>query len=822
MRREEEAVAAGAAVSGGSESGCAGWRRCVMVGCGCCGDGGSNGGIRRRRGAGGVRMEGGGSGDRMEGGGSGGRMGVFGFFFLILMENNQITLNVSHCYHERPNSVNFIDLNKEPNEDMFGFENNFVHDLTKDYEREVVLPDNNEDESIFEPFAGQCFLSEEEALKFYEKFARSRGFSVRKGRFINKKGKMMRRDFFCHRQGFANEKFVEPTKEQRNRSSARCGCMAVMRITLKKSNDIFLEEWHVTQFISQHNHELLSPLQVRFLSAYRTISKEDEKELLLYKEAGLSVKQIMRVMELQKNVKHGDLPFLRKDVHNFFSRIRQDNADNDAMDLLEYCKRVKAENPSFQFDYTIDDKKRLENIFWSPAHCFDLYQEYGDSLGFDTTYRVNSYDMPFGIFIRIDNHGRTILFGCALLRNERTDTFRWLMKTFLTIMKKSPKTIITDQDPWMTEAMKLEMKYTKHAFCIWHITSKFSGWFTALLRAQYSHWCAEFYRIYKLDNIDDFEREWSLTVSKFNLQENKHVLGLYEIKESWVPAYLRGYFFGGMTTTGRCESINGFVKRFTSPRSRLTELIKQVDLAVEDIGQTQLRYTMLDTYRGSSLRTLSPLEEQVYKSFTAFSFKKFQEEFERATQYTVSKDHNSVFWVQHYKESRTQKHGVIWNGDNINCSCKLFEFWGILCRHILSVCIHKDCFEIPKEYLPLRWCRDEFHVGRVGVSIVNPMEVNCEDIGDPTIDLGRDDFIATPPISKTKGHPKFRREIGGKEAAQKKTRSCTWCKKSGHNISTCPDKENVDANIGSTIVAKKRKKSVEARDGLNPVFCLKQ
>ena len=42
-------------------------------------------------------------------------------------------------------------------------------------------------------------------------------------------------------------------------------------------------------------------------------------------------------------------------------------------------------------------------------------------------------------------------------------------------MKKSPKTILTDQDPWITEAISKELSFTKHGFCIWHITAKFSG-----------------------------------------------------------------------------------------------------------------------------------------------------------------------------------------------------------------------------------------------------------------------------------------------------------------------------------------------------------
>ena len=29
-------------------------------------------------------------------------------------------------------------------------------------------------------------------------------------------------------------------------------------------------------------------------------------------------------------------------------------------------------------------------------------------------YKVNVYEMPFGIFVGVNNHGKTILFGCAL------------------------------------------------------------------------------------------------------------------------------------------------------------------------------------------------------------------------------------------------------------------------------------------------------------------------------------------------------------------------------------------------------------------------
>lgn len=75
----------------------------------------------------------------------------------------------------------------------------------------------------------------------------------------------------------------------------------------------------------------------------------------------------------------------------------------------------------------------------------------------------------------------------------------YIKQTFVGIMKKSPKTIITDQDPWMSEAIAVEMPSTKHSFCIWHITSKFSCWFVALLRGNYQAWCRYFFFVIKDD-----------------------------------------------------------------------------------------------------------------------------------------------------------------------------------------------------------------------------------------------------------------------------------------------------------------------------------
>ena len=59
---------------------------------------------------------------------------------------------------------------------------------------------------------------------------------------------------------------------------------------------------------------------------------------------------------------------------------------------------------------------------------------------------------------------------------------------------------------------------------------------------------------------------------------------------------------------------------------------------------------MLKTFRGSSLRTLSPLEDQEHNVLTLYAFKNFQKEFERATQYSVYQENRIEFVQQYYKD----------------------------------------------------------------------------------------------------------------------------------------------------------------------------
>ncbi|KAI3969131.1 hypothetical protein MKW92_024232 [Papaver armeniacum] len=706
-----------------------------------------------------------------------------------------------------------------------------IFDLNKD-----PVSEDSDVTNSFEPFVGQCFLSEQEAYVFYQKYAIKHGFSIRKGSYKkDTDGDLKTRNFYCHREGFTKPKVVQPSKIQRNRASTRCKCDARMRIRLYKAFDIFPEEWHVVQFDVKHNHDLLTPKQVRFLPANRNINKGDEDRILLLNKAGLSIRELVRVMELEKNVQHGGLPFLDSDIRNFLYKDKRTNTINDASELLEYCKTRKQHNPNFHYVYSVDEKNKLEHFFWCPNDCFEWYKKFGDVVVFDTTYKVNSYEMPFGIFVGVNNHGKTILFGCALLRNETIKAFQWLMKTFVSVMGKPPITILTDQDPWLTIAISTELPSTKHSFCIWHITAKFSGWFLSVLRGQYFEWCSDFYKLYRSETQEEFEDEWPITISKYKLNDNKNVIGLYNARKFWVPAYLRDYFFGGMTTTGRSESINAFIKRFINSHTTLREFLNQVDLAIETIKNKETHDSMLEKHHFPISKIMSPLEEQVRKILTPYAYNMFREELERASQYGVYRISGSEYMLKYFEEGKnTKRRRVFWDGQVIICSCKQFEFCGIVCRHILHVFIHTGCFKIPITCLPFRWHRDDLcdeqvnslHNNAVAFqeeivrdvvssnAIAFQEEIVRDVVADPVV-------VDDPPPSVTKGRRRgksAKRLKGGRELAKQK-RVCSFCKLEGHYRSTCPT-ELIEKSGGKTSFSKKKK--VTAEDlGINPIFCVK-
>ncbi|KAG6572224.1 putative protein FAR1-RELATED SEQUENCE 10, partial [Cucurbita argyrosperma subsp. sororia] len=571
-----------------------------------------------------------------------------------------------------------------------------------------TVPSQLSSESVFTPYVGQIFKSDEDAFEYYSNFARKNGFSIRKARSTESQNLgVYRRDFVCYRSGYNQPRKKANVEHPRERKSVRCGCDAKLYLTKEIVDGV--SQWYVSQFSNVHNHELLEDDQVRLLPAYRKIQEADQERILLLSKAGFPVNRILKVLELEKGVQPGQLPFIEKDVRNFVRTCKKTVEENDALlnekrenellELLEICKAMAKRDTEFVFDYTRDENGKVENLSWAYGDPIHAYSVFGDVVSFDTSYRSLTYGLLLGVWFGMSNHGKAIIFGCVLLQEENSHSFSWALQKFVQFMRgKHPRTILTDIDSGLRDAISRELPNTKHVVCIWHILSKLSSWFLLPLGLHYADFKVQFDMLWHLENISDFEHQWDLLVAQFGLASDKHIALLYLYRASWPFSFIRSSFLARTLTADFFQSLETFLKRILGAQTCLQVFFEQVSNAAYSGSRAKEGMQYLH------IKTGMPIEEHAQSTLTPYAFNVLQNEIVLSMQYVATEMRNGSYLLQHYKKMDVERL-VSWTQDDeqVHCACKEFDHSGILCRHSIRVLAVKNYFKLPDKYFLLRW-----------------------------------------------------------------------------------------------------------------------
>ncbi|KAJ8770551.1 hypothetical protein K2173_018042 [Erythroxylum novogranatense] len=574
--------------------------------------------------------------------------------------------------------------------------------------------DAGESEAMVSPYVGMVFKSDDDAFEYYGNFARRNGFSIRKERSrLSPQLGVYKRDFVCYRSGFAPPRKKPTGEHHRDRKSVRCGCDAKMYLSKEVIEGV--SQWFVVQFSNVHNHELLEDDQVRLLPAYRKIQESDQERILLLSKAGFPIHRIVKVLELEKGIQGGQLPFLERDVRNFVQNRKKIVQENDAllsekrengiMELLEACKATKEVDEDFVYDFTLDVNDKVENILWSYGDSVHSYAAYGDVVYFDTSYRSVTYGLLFGAWLGMDNNGKTTFFGCVLLQDETSSSFAWALQAFIHLMKGNcPQTIITDLDLGLKDAIRSELPNAKHVISIWSILPKLSSWFLPL-GLQFREFRSQFDELYRVESSEDFEVQWNRMISMFGLSLDKHIQLLYSCRSSWALSYTRGHFCARMETSAYMKSVDVLLKSICSTEICLRSFFDQVGISVNCQNHSRQDMQYIPN------KTCIPIEEHARTVLTPFAFNALQQELVLAMQYAPAEMADGSYLVHHFKKIDEDRL-VIWipEDEQIHCSCKEFESSGILCRHALRVFILKNYFQLPEKYYRIRWRQESSQV----------------------------------------------------------------------------------------------------------------
>ncbi|XP_004980305.1 protein FAR1-RELATED SEQUENCE 5-like [Setaria italica] len=409
---------------------------------------------------------------------------------------------------------------------------------------------------------------------------------------------------------------VLTTATRKRNTIKKLDCKAHIAVGLRNSR------WRVIVMQPDHTHPMVKAIRVRkHLRSHRSISWANYELLKTLHHRNISTTQIMGVLaDFHGGL--GNLTFSTKDVSNMRTHLRGGLTYRDMDATLDYFQKQQAESPSFYYATMIDDNNVVSGL----------------------------YDMPFAPIVGINNHLHSILLGCAMLPDETTETFVWVLERLKGAMGgREPTNIMTDQDKAMKAAIAIVFPNATHRCCKWHVLSKANDKLAWLISEE-EDFAKEFdYYVNRTETPEEFEMLWASIEDKYHLQENEFFQSISGTRRMWAPAYFRKYFFPFTSTKGRSESMNSLFKKVVHPQDSMLQFITQYDYSMDTRAERENKERCKGEISDPSLWGRYAFEKQAASFYTGEVFGKFQELLRDSTRYKVgaveSDDQEPAFGV---------------------------------------------------------------------------------------------------------------------------------------------------------------------------------
>ncbi|OQU86059.1 hypothetical protein SORBI_3003G007000 [Sorghum bicolor] len=605
-----------------------------------------------------------------------------------LPSGNEICADRPSFIHSNPVSTGPIPLRRKrgkhgPEARIAPLEENPVTQAMKSYINRLGEP-------VFLPAVGMEFNSAKEAKDFYNLYSWEIGFGIRKGRNrTNENNYMTRQDLVCSCEGL-------PTNI--NASSCRTGCKAMIR--LHRSSD---HGWVISRVETKHNHPLSATYgENKQWPSHSEIDPMTKDFVQKLRENNIPIGRVCSILGV-----HGCQavqPIRREAVRSLCARLAQENIKDDIGKTVKLLQEMKRSDVGMDITFAVDDDGKITSLLWCTGKNRSDYAKFGDVVTFDTTYRTNLYNLPFGLFVGVNNHFQSIVFGGVLLTSERIEDFEWCFNNFVEIMG--------DQCQAMASAIKSTLKNTRHRWCRWHVLRK-TKQKVGPPYSKHSNFKKEFNKLVTEETmVNRFERKWRQLIRKYNLENNQFLQRLYKYRSKWAKPYFMDIFCAGMTSTQRSESANHMLKQFIQRSAPMHMFVRKFNEFQMDRNDQEGKEVHLTKQMRRKRRVGVPIERHAESIYTRRMYDKFYNELYSSGGYVIkSKDNDGNFEVAHsYTDGNPDQvcYKVRYDGgDNVYCQCGLYEHMGMLCRHSLKVLVHLDVKEVPSGNIMPRWLKND-------------------------------------------------------------------------------------------------------------------
>ena len=623
------------------------------------------------------------------------------------------------------------------------------------------------------------------------------------------------------------------TSKTRRLSRVHCGAQFTVNFDSERGG------FAASSFTTEHNHPLTQRAHTPFMKKNRGLKEHDMAQVDSLRKVSVGTSCAYEFLVHQAGG-HEFVGFTERDLYN---RVQRENSklmiDGDAQCCITWMNMKATRDPNFYSVFSVDEKGRLANMFWRDGQSYTDYCAYGDVLVFDSTYKTNMYGKPLVVFVGSNNHRATVMFGCALLVDETEETYNWVLTAFLASMKqKKPVSVITDSDEAMRKALDNVMPEARQRLCAWHVgKNAVSHLRDANTRADFFH------HIFAGLTIEEWELSWEYFVAMNRLEDNSWINGMYNKRHRWAEAFFRDEFYGGISSTQRCEGMHRILKVGIGSCMTMSEMMARMEKSVARLRNRGLYDDYMSDQFSPVLKThMLELEEDIGRVFTHDIYLLMRDQIFFEKKFSVAgRVVNEESGASAVRITQYGKPGRIWNVDfqpdmtnpTFTCSCKLFESDGIPCCHIFCVMKAENMTKLPPSLVKKRWtkegaltrksestvdgksvqlarygelmsmCARICHIassseeGYDGVkellsrltiesrNLPQPAETDPKDPEqdiDSTTGLHRN-VIRDPVPCRSKGTKKD--SGSGKGSKKKKTSKCSRCKQYGHNKSTC-------------------------------------
>ncbi|PWA87431.1 FAR1 DNA binding domain, Zinc finger, SWIM-type, MULE transposase domain, FHY3/FAR1 family [Artemisia annua] len=228
---------------------------------------------------------------------------------------------------------------------------------------------------------------------------------------------------------------------------------------------------------------------------------------------------------------------------------------------------------------------------------------------------------------------------------------------------------------------------------------------------------------------EEFEDLWERLLVDFDLKSHEWLLDMYNLRHKWIPAYYRNELMSGlMRISSRSESENNAYCRLTSNDLTLWEFYNHFDSVVGCQKFAQRKNDHDSRYTIPYFHTELQIEKEASELYTRSIFFDVQTEIYA---YVISCMSVSVSDVDSGKkyviqdtgedEKISRRHRIVKgkplydvfyevlckpSEEFYQCTCKRFESYRLLFRHIFYVIRFSKVKKFPRKYVLRRWSQD--------------------------------------------------------------------------------------------------------------------